>query len=348
MSAAIPSAAFVAAAVLAWFAVGRVLGFAERRLLDVPNARSAHAAPTPRGAGLGIVAAIVVCVAAEALRGGDASVAALALPTLAACAVGFLDDRKSLAWAPKLALLVVATALVLPFAVVREVAVPYAGTLDLGALAAPLTVLWLCGFANAFNFMDGLNGMSGFTALVSGAGFCAAGLLAGDPATAFLGAVVAGAGAGFLPWNFPRARIFMGDSGSLPLGTLLAATAVIAARRTGGGAPTLEFPAGVLLLGPYVFDVGFTLIRRAAQGKPLGQAHNEHLYQRLSRGLGGHAPSTLTVAALSAGTASLALAYASFGDLGKVLSLLVPPAVLLACVPFVFRLEALRRRDPAG
>ena len=340
--------AFVAAAALSWIGVRRALAFATARaLLDIPSDRSSHAVPTPRGGGLGIVFAIVACIAAEAVRRGDVAFALPALPILVACALGYADDRKSLPAAPKMLVLVLAAALALPQATVRSVPVPYAGTVDLGLLAVPLSLFWMAGFSNAFNFMDGINGISGLTVLVSGLGFAAAGLLAGDERTAFLGAVAAGAGAGFLPWTFPKARIFMGDSGSLPLGMLLAFTAATAAEPASpGAAPALPFPASVLLLGPYVFDVTFTLVRRAREGKPLGQAHNEHLYQRLARGLGGHAPSAWTYAGLAAVTSGLAVAYAGWGDLGRVLSILVPPLTLLACAPSVFDLEAKRKMTP--
>jgi UDP-GlcNAc:undecaprenyl-phosphate/decaprenyl-phosphate GlcNAc-1-phosphate transferase len=348
MSAAGPVLAFAAAAVLACALVRSVLGFARRMLLDVPGARSSHSVPTPRGGGLGVVGAIALVLAAEAVRRGDVAFAAPALPALAACAVGFADDRRAMRWPPKLALLVLAAVLALPFATVRSVELPYAGTVDLGVLAGPLTVLWLCGFSNAFNFMDGLNGIAGLTAVVSGAAFATAGVLAGDERTAVLGAVVAGAAAGFLPWNFPRARIFLGDSGSLPLGMLLALLAVVASTpRTPGAPAAVEFPAGVLLLGPFVFDVAFTLVRRAREGKPLGEGHNEHLYQRLARGLGGHVPASLAFAALAAATSSLALAYAGAGDLGRLLSLGLPPVVLLLSAPLVFALER-RARARSG
>lgn len=351
MSAAAPLVAFAAAAALSWIGVAGALRFARRKaLLDVPTERSSHTVPTPRGGGLGIVLALVACLVAEALRHGDASRALPALAVLAACGVGYADDRRAMKWPPKLALLLAAAALALPVATVRTVEVPYAGTVDLGPLAVPLSLFWFCGFANAFNFMDGINGIAGLTALVSGAAFSIAGWSAGDERTAFLGAVTAGAAAGFLPWNFPRARIFMGDSGSLPLGMLLATIAAQASAPAppGRATATLEFPACVLLLGPYLFDVTFTLVRRAREGKPLGQAHKEHLYQRLERGLGGHAPSALAFASLAAATSALALTYGGRGDLGRTLSLTLPPLILLASAPWVFAREARGPRTPSA
>jgi UDP-N-acetylmuramyl pentapeptide phosphotransferase/UDP-N-acetylglucosamine-1-phosphate transferase len=289
---------------------------------------------------------MVVALVAAALVRGDWTLAAPALPVLLACCVGFADDRSAMRPVPKMLLLLGAAATALPFAVVREVEIPFAGTIALGAFALPLSLFWLACFPHAFNFMDGIDGISGLTALVSGLAFAAAGLLAGDDRTAALGAVVAGAAVGFLPWNVPKARIFMGDSGSLPLGMALAVVAGLAAEPSRpGAAPALPFPAAILLFGPYLFDVTFTLVRRAREGKPLGQAHKEHLYQRLARGLGGHVPSALTYAALAIVTSVLALAWSGLGDLERLLSLLTPLAALLASARWVLATES-RRAGP--
>lgn len=350
MSAAPALLAFAASAVLSFAGVGIVLVFLRRKaVLDVPNERSAHREPTPRGGGLGFVAAIALCLAGAAAWTGDLAFALLAVPVVAACAVGFADDRRPMSWGPKTVLLLAAGALALPALSVDAVTLPFAGVVPLGALAIPLSLFWYFAYANAFNFMDGLNGISALTALVSGAAFAAAGTVAGDLRTAVLGAVAAGAGAGFLPWNFPRARLFMGDSGSLGLGTTIALTAVSAAHPPAPGAPpALEFPASVLLLGPYVFDVAFTLVRRARQGKPLGIGHSEHLYQRFARGARSHVLSALAFAALAVATSALALTYASHEDLGKLLSLLLPPAALLAFSPCVLALERRRAEHASG
>jgi UDP-N-acetylmuramyl pentapeptide phosphotransferase/UDP-N-acetylglucosamine-1-phosphate transferase len=342
MNAALPAALFAAAAVLSFAGVRAALAFAtSKALLDHPTERSSHTVPTPRGGGLGIVAAIALCAVGAGAYLGDLVVAAAALPVVLVCGVGFADDRSAMRPFPKMLLVLGAAATALPFATVREVEVPFAGTVALGPLALPLSLFWVACFANAFNFMDGINGISGLTALVSGLAFAAAGFLADDVRIAVLGAVTAGAAAGFLPWNFPAARIFMGDSGSLPLGMLLAILAAGAAEPASShAAPTLPFPASVLLLGPYLFDVTLTLVRRAREGKPLGQAHKEHLYQRLARRLGGHAPSALVFAGLAAATSVLALLYGGLGDLGRLVSLLTPLACLLASARALSAIES--------
>jgi len=221
---------------------------------------------------------------------------------------------------------------------VAVVDVPFFGVLRLGWLAAPLTLVWLAGFTNAFNFMDGIDGIAALTAAVSGAAYAVAGALADDPALLAMGTVTAGGALGFLPWNLPRARIFMGDAGSLPLGLLLAYCAVLA-----HDSGALPFPASVLLLGPFLFDASFTLVRRALRGERVWHAHREHLYQRLARLWGGHPRVSLLYAGLSTLTAVLALLYPRMAAEGRLLSLGGPLAAMLAFAGSV--LTADRRRE---
>lgn len=342
-------------ALLSFGAVRIVLVFARRRaLLAIPEARSSHTVPTPSGGGVGLVAGLVLSwLVWLALRPGSSWCAAptsvgtlLVGAVLVATATGFADDRRALRARPKMLLIVGAAALALPAATIHAVDLPWWGRLDFGPLAIPLSMFWLVGFTNAFNFMDGINGIAGVTLVVSGAAFVIAGAQHGDTDTLLAGTLLASGALGFLPWNFPRARIFMGDAGALPLGLLLAVTAAHAARDDGLGLPkALAFPGSVLLLGPYLFDVTFTLFRRWREKKPLAQAHREHLYQRLSRGLGSHAAATLAVGAVEMGTAYLAVTYGARGDLGKTLSLLLPIAALVALVPWILRRESRSPRN---
>jgi Fuc2NAc and GlcNAc transferase len=330
----VPVVAFAATAVVRRVAL-------RRGHLDIPNQRSSHAQPTPRGGGVAIVVAIVAgllaSLAAEPLT--VASPAIVIPGVLLACVIGLRDDANPLRPSAKMLGLVAAAACVLPIAQVETPqAVPFAGDVGLAWAAWPLTALWLACYPNAFNFMDGLDGIAALTTIVSCAVFAIAGVRGGDAPGAitvtWAAAATGLAAAGFLPWNFPRARIFMGDAGSLPLGLLLATCAVLA-----NAADVLPFPASILLLGPFMFDVAFTLFRRSREGKTIGEAHKEHLYQRLSRLWGSHAKVSLLYASFSVVTGGLALAYDSMGDAGKLLSLVGPLAAMLGFAALVLRAE---------
>jgi Fuc2NAc and GlcNAc transferase len=315
-------------------AVASFLAYARRRrLLDVPNERSSHSTPTPRSGGLGIVVAVLVTIV---LRSGDFAegwepVIAFAIAAL----VGFLDDVAPMRPLLKFVLLLGAAHFGLQQVLHVVHAVPFVGGLEFPMFAAILAT-WTCLalYPNAFNFMDGIDGIAALTVVVSAAVFAVAGVEHGDGVLAAWGALLAGSALGFLPWNFPKARIFMGDAGSLPLGLLLVWCSV---RANWSGA--LPFPASILLLGPFLFDVAFTLVRRAIERKVIGEAHKEHLYQRLSRVWGSHAKVSLLYAGFSAATGALALSYASMPELGKLLSLALPLAAMLGFAALVLRAE---------
>lgn len=145
-----------------------------------------------------------------------------------------------------------------------------------------LSAVWITGYTNAFNFMDGINGIAAGQAAVTGTGMALLGGLAlGDFAAppVCLSIVIAGAAAGFLPHNFPHARMFMGDVGSVPLGFLLASLTLWLAK-VGGSELVLPL---VLLHANFVLDAGITLVRRILRGERFHQPHREHFYQRLVR-----------------------------------------------------------------
>jgi UDP-N-acetylmuramyl pentapeptide phosphotransferase/UDP-N-acetylglucosamine-1-phosphate transferase len=149
--------------------------------------------------------------------------------------------------------------------------------------AVVLGVLWIVAFVNAFNFMDGIDGIAGAQALVAGLGWTALGAALGDGAVRALGIVIAGSAAGFLLLNWSPARIFMGDGGSSFLGYLLAGVPLAAQDTLGVAVPAF------FIVWPFLFDTAVTLVRRAARGENLMQAHRNHLYQRLTQSGWTHA-----------------------------------------------------------
>jgi UDP-N-acetylmuramyl pentapeptide phosphotransferase/UDP-N-acetylglucosamine-1-phosphate transferase len=245
-------------------------------IVDVPNERSSHAHPTPRTGGLAIVVALVATLGAFGTWRDPRLTAAIACG-LAIAALGVVDDFRALRAAPKLAVHVIAAvaAVVLAGVTLREIAIPMDGTLQLGMLAIPVTLFWIVGATNAFNFMDGVNGIASIEAIVCGGAFGWILLRQGDPAGALVGFVVAAAAAGFLIWN-AGGSIFMGDVGSGILGFLLA---VLAIRLTSVGVP---FVAAILPLLPFLFDTSVTLVRRIRRHERLFAAHRTHLYQQLT------------------------------------------------------------------
>jgi len=249
---------------------------AGRNLLDVPNARSSHEVPTPRLGGVGVVLGGWAGALLLDLRGAWPLLAAATLVAL----VGLADDLSGLHFGPKAAAQAVA-ALGLLLLFPPPVLSGAPGALRPAVLAGG--VLWLCAVCNAYNFMDGIDGITGGVA-VANALFLHA--LAGE-AGAFLPAL-AGAAAGFLVWNISPASIFMGDSGSYFLGFSLAAAALYA---PGGGPSGWEVPlACALVFAPYLFDTGYTIVRRLRRGvgKGIFSAHREHIYQRITPSTGMH------------------------------------------------------------
>jgi Fuc2NAc and GlcNAc transferase len=268
-----------------------------RRLLDVPNARSSHVMPTPRGGGVAVV--LTMLAAMPLLAGSGALAPALLQAVLGGGAlvavVGWLDDRGDVAahWR----LLVHFTAA--GWALVSLGGLPpmsvFGAILDLGWLGQCLGALYLVWLLNLYNFMDGIDGIAGVEAVTVCLGGAALYILTGASGEAWMPPVLlAAAVGGFLFWNFPRARIFMGDAGSGFIGMMLGLFALDAGSRV----PEL-FWAWLILLGAFIVDATLTLLRRLTRGKRVYQAHRSHAYQHAARRLGSHIPVTLVLGAIN-------------------------------------------------
>jgi UDP-N-acetylmuramyl pentapeptide phosphotransferase/UDP-N-acetylglucosamine-1-phosphate transferase len=257
------------------------------QVIDRPNERSSHVRPTIRGGGIGIMAVILTVAGWLGWREREWIVGLFGVAALVLALVSFWDDRKPLPWRVRLGAHFGAAFAMLVglFRAEPPVSPAMAGLFGL------LIMLWFMGYANAFNFMDGINGLAAGQALVAGVGTAivgaASGLPAGHPAVV-LAIALAGAAAGFLPHNFPRARMFMGDVGSVPLGFMLAVLTIWVARDAGWW---LVVPLGLLHMN-FWMDSGVTLLRRILRGDALHQAHREHFYQRLNRSGWSHASVT--------------------------------------------------------
>lgn len=245
-----------------------------QRLLDRPEARRSHAAPTPRGGGLAIVAGLTLAwLAWPGLWPAGWPVVFL---VLAMAAVGWREDRRELSPARRLLLQAVATAaLLLLVGGIDSVAVfgHPVSAVWLWSLLGGIAVVWLI---NLYNFMDGSDGLAAGQGVW--AGLVSAGLFhaAGEHGLALLAMAGAGAWAGFLVWNRPPARIFMGDSGSLALGGLVGAMAVF-----GAATGAISIWSSFMISSLFVVDATATLVARVGRGERWYTAHRQHAYQRL-------------------------------------------------------------------
>jgi UDP-GlcNAc:undecaprenyl-phosphate GlcNAc-1-phosphate transferase len=284
------------AALLVLLSAATVRGMIAARVMDTPAARKAHDRPTPKGGGVGIVVTFLVGIAvlyrfAAFARLADPYFLGVIEASVAIAVVAFFDDLFDWPFVIKLGAQVLAASVAVSSGLyVTAFHFPYVGPLPLAWVGIVATLLWLLFATNAMNFIDGLNGLASGVALIASLfivfiaeqhggwfGYAAAGLLATGLA-------------GFLPFNFPKARIFMGDVGSQFVGFMLAVLAVVASRFDD---VPLSFLLVPMLLSGVLFDVAFTLARRALQGEPVTQPHRGHLYQVAQRS--GLSPVTVTL-----------------------------------------------------
>ena len=289
--------------------------------LDRPNERSSHLIPTPRGGGLamlmGTAAAIVwlLPLTPEIL---------CLVPAIAAVAgVSFLDDFHSLSFKTRLAVQTAAAAAVV-FTLdvpVRTLGLPGLEPFLPRSVGIALAILFIVAICNFYNFMDGINGLvAGQSALVA----ATLSLLlstSGCEGAALVAAAVCGAAAGFLPHNFPAARIFMGDVGSVSLGFALATLSQVAHARGG-----VNWTAVILVHAAFLLDAVFTLLKRTWRGEAIVQPHREHSYQLLVRSGWPHATVTILVLFLSAGSCAAACISARVDAWAQWITILGPVA----------------------
>jgi Fuc2NAc and GlcNAc transferase len=282
---------------LSWMLAGAFRYYALRRgLLDLPNARSSHVAPTPRGGGIAFVATTLASVIVFAWLDSSLKQIATALVVggLLIAVLGYVGDRRHLATRWRLLGHFGAGVWVLswlgPIPPVPLLGVP----ITLGWAGLALSLLYVVWMVNLSNFMDGIDGIASVQAITAALG----GALLWWMTAPGQGWVVAlgltASVAGFLVWNWPPARIFMGDIGSHFLGFVLGALSLWCAQ----GAPHL-FWAWFVLFGCFIVDATTTLVRRIARGERFDEAHCCHAYQHAARRFGSHLPVTLAVAAIN-------------------------------------------------
>jgi Fuc2NAc and GlcNAc transferase len=289
--------ALASATLLSWLLTGWMRRYAIRvNLLDRPNERSSHQVPTPRGGGVAIVVSFVGAVLALMLAGAAAIKLCTALlgAGLLVATLGFVDDRGhvSVRWRLLGHISAAVWALLwlgpLPDLQVLGASVP------LGPLIYVLAALFMVWSINLYNFMDGIDGIASIEAMSVALGGALVWWL-NQPGGDWLVAVIfAACVGGFLYWNFPPARIFMGDAGSGFLGLVLAILALWNSSKS----PDM-FWAWFILSGCFMVDATTTLLRRVLNGERFYEAHRNHAYQYAARQHRSHKLVTLAVLAIN-------------------------------------------------
>ncbi|HGA2317537.1 TPA: glycosyltransferase family 4 protein [Pseudomonas putida] len=313
--------------VLSYFLTAVLRRYAlSQSLLDVPNARSSHSTPTPRGGGVAIV---MTFMAALVVLGGLGQMPAsvclgLGGGGLLVAIIGFLDDHGHIAARWRLLGHFLAAAWALFWLGGVPSMMVFGLPVEPGMVISMLGLLYLVWMLNLYNFMDGIDGIASVQAVSSCLGACLLYGLTGHMTDTWGPLLLASAAAGFLCWNFPPARIFMGDAGSGFLGIMLGGLSLHAASLDGE-----LFWSWLILMGVFIVDATFTLLRRLLRGDKVYEAHRSHAYQYASRYFGRHLPVTLAVLAINLGwLLPIAVACVMFELDGAV-------GVLLAYAPLV-------------
>lgn len=282
---------------VSWALTGILRQYAlKRNVIDIPNARSSHTRPTPRGGGVAFVlvftvfAAISTSMPINTLPGTWTVIAA----GMVVAVTGFIDDHRPLPARWRLVGHTVGAGLLLwSFGGIPPVTV-FGYPLDLGIAGTVISLLYSVWLLNLYNFMDGIDGLAAAQTLCVALGGAALYSVLGHTQLIWLPLLLAASVTGFLVWNFPPAKIFMGDAGSGFLGIVLAAFSL----RAGHIDPNL-FYCWLILSGVFICDATLTLLRRLLNGEKVYQAHRSHAYQYAARRFASHKAVTLSVVALN-------------------------------------------------
>lgn len=260
----IAAPALVALVVSALFQPLAIALLRRHSILDLPNERSSHVLPTPRGGGLVVIASVLV---GFLLLPFTTATIGLAITVACAGLLGVLEDLKGVRVSVRL---LAQTVCCLPL------------LLTITSEYTSWWLVWVVGGAfivgaiNCVNFMDGVNGITGGFAIAVGLSLCLVFSTIGQPVLAGAALVLVAACVGFLPYNALQARIFLGDSGSYGIGAAAAGLCLLACVL--GASPE----AAVAPFAIYIADTSVTLLRRLRAGEPIHQAHRTHIYQRLT------------------------------------------------------------------
>jgi UDP-N-acetylmuramyl pentapeptide phosphotransferase/UDP-N-acetylglucosamine-1-phosphate transferase len=292
---------FVASFLLTYFGVAIFRRWSLRReILDIPNERSSHSQPTPRGGGLVIVLVCLTVYLFYAVLISHNFSWGYFFGAVLVALVSWFDDLGSVSTALRFLVHGIAAALVISnLGAWQTLYFPVAGESSLGIGGTLLAFLWIVWLTNAYNFMDGIDGIASAQAITAGLGWCIIGWILRNEFLEIYGGVIAFSSLGFLIHNWQPARIFMGDVGSAFLGFTFAAFPFLTKSEFGSPAQSYLPWLGVLMVAPFVVDTMLTFLRRAFRGEKVWEAHREHFYQRLVQRGYSHAFVTCAYALVS-------------------------------------------------
>lgn len=318
------------APILSFLLTGVVRRYAlSSQLIDFPNKRSSHTEPVPRGGGLSIVvvAAAYLLVFGVIGKWPATSVIAFSVSGVAVALTGWVDDHRNLR--PRFRLLIhLSSASLLVIAVGALPGIPFPGTtLSVGWVGSFLAALSITWFLNLYNFMDGIDGLAGIEAVTVGGGGWLILWWIGEPSWAYAFLAVSLASLGFLVWNWPPAKVFMGDAGSGYLGFVFGGLFLLAWVNT-----NVSPWVWLILFGIFIVDASVTLLRRLLRGQRVHEAHRSHAYQHAALKFGSHLPVTAAIGFINvAWLLPLGFTAAMYPELGAIiLAVAWIPVILLA------------------
>ncbi len=347
-------AIFISVTAIAYMMVSLMIRWTtDRAILDVPNDRSSHDVAKPVGGGLAIAILTVLGGGFMVIfTAGWQRVGVVLLAAGIISAISWWDDIRSLPSLARLGVHAVGAGIAMyVFGYWEVITLPYLSVINIGLLGIPLTFVWIVGLTNAYNFMDGIDGLAGSQAVIAGIGWAIIGIIIDSEVLSMLGLLAAAASFGFLLHNWAPARIFMGDVGSAFLGYLFGVMPVAAAWGvsdynvlTGNGAPNLQLAAlmpltGALVLWPFLFDTSFTFFRRLKNGENVLKSHRQHLYQRLVISGFSHRHVTLIYIGLALIFLVLALGWITQLSILPLLALLGIPLISTLLWRYVTKIE---------
>ena len=303
--------------------------FIHYQVIDIPDERRSHTVPTPRGGGMAIVGTFLLAFFIVGLIHPFKQNIfwGLMIASLAISILGFLDDLYTLPRTPRILAWIGITAITILFGIdLKSITFPIIGTINFGILSPLVTFFWLIGVTNFFNFMDGINGLAGLEALLVSGFLAGIAFWAGNAIVFAAALIIAAAALGFIPHNFPKAKIFMGDGGSNFLGFIFASLTIVGSQDL---AYPIPFIVPVILLLMFLLDGASTLLKRLPKGKDWLEPHRDHLYQRLIKLGYSHTQVTLAYASINVFLGIMAIYYYKSSG---ILSL---GYLILSLIPFV-------------